>query len=86
MKCALFSVTDKTGLDAFAKGLLALFPKLEIIASGGTADALQKAKIPFIPLSQKTGFPECFGGRVKTLHPKIFGGILYRRGVDDAEA
>ena len=86
MKRVLFSVTDKTGLDAFAKGLLRLFPKLEILASGGTAKLLEKEKIPHLSVSDATRFPECFGGRVKTLHPAILGGILFRRGVDDEEA
>jgi len=86
MKRALFSVTDKNGIEDFAKGLLRLFPNLEIIASGGTAAALEKGGIPHISISAVTQFPECFGGRVKTLHPAILGGILYRRGIDDEEA
>ena len=86
MRRALFSVTDKTGLEALGKGLLGLFPELEILASGGTAKLLESANIPHAPISSATQFPECFGGRVKTLHPAIFGGILFRRGVDDQEA
>ncbi len=82
----LFSVTDKTHLAAFGKGLLKIFPKLQIIASGGTADLLQNEGIPHTPISKVTQFPECFGGRVKTLHPVILGGILFRRGIDDLEA
>lgn len=86
MKRVLFSVTDKTGIEDFARGLVEIFPNLEIIASGGTAAALEKAKIPHTCVSRVTEFPECFGGRVKTLHPAILGGILFRRGVDDQEA
>ncbi len=86
MKRVVFSVTDKTGLEIFAKGLLKLFPKLEILASGGTANLLEKEGIPHLPISSATQFPECFGGRVKTLHPAILGGILFRRGIDDIEA
>lgn len=86
MKRALFSVTDKTGLEAFGKGLQSLFPKLEMLASGGTAKMLEDVGVSCKPISQQTQFPECFGGRVKTLHPAILGGILQRRGVDDEEA
>ncbi len=86
MRRVLFSVTDKTGLEGFAKGLIRLFPKLEILASGGTAKLLEKEGIPHLPIAAVTGFPECFGGRVKTLHPAILGGILFRRGIDEAEA
>ncbi len=86
MKRALFSVTDKSGLDVFAKKLLELFPTLEILASGGTAKFLEERGISHTPIEKETQFPECFGGRVKTLHPKIMGGILYRRGIDDEEA
>lgn len=86
MKRVLFSVTDKTGLAGFGKDLLRLYPHLEILASGGTAKELEKEGIPYKPIQEAAQFPECFGGRIKTLHPKIIGGILYRRGVDDAEA
>jgi phosphoribosylaminoimidazolecarboxamide formyltransferase / IMP cyclohydrolase len=86
MKRALFSVTDKTGLEEFGKELQRIFPKLEMLASGGTAKMFASAGISCTPISQQTQFPECFGGRVKTLHPAILGGILQRRGVDDEEA
>lgn len=86
IQTALFSVTDKGGLTAFAHGLLACRPSLTIIASGGTANMLEKEGIPYKPLEEYTGFPECFGGRVKTLHPKVMGGILMRGGRDGAEA
>jgi len=86
IKTALFSVTNKSGLKAFAQGLRDINLSLEIIASGGTAKTLQEGNIPFIPLHEYTGFPECFNGRVKTLHPMVPGGILLRRGKDDEEA
>jgi phosphoribosylaminoimidazolecarboxamide formyltransferase/IMP cyclohydrolase len=86
MKHVLMSVTDKTGLVSFAKHLIQLFPELTIIASGGTARTLTEHGIAIKPLNEWTDFPECFGGRVKTLHPRVMGGILFKRGVDDAEA
>ena len=82
----LISVTDKTGLEQLVQGLKAINPSLTIIASGGTAQALEAYSQPYIPLHDYTGFSECFGGRVKTLHPKVMGGILYRRGRDEEEA
>ncbi|MCB1111767.1 MAG: bifunctional phosphoribosylaminoimidazolecarboxamide formyltransferase/IMP cyclohydrolase [Chlamydiales bacterium] len=82
----LVSVTDKTGLTDFIHGLKKINPNLTVIASGGTAKALEEANIEYTPLSSYTGFPECFSGRVKTLHPHIAGGILMRRGTDDDEA
>jgi phosphoribosylaminoimidazolecarboxamide formyltransferase / IMP cyclohydrolase len=75
---ALISVSDKTGLVEFADALAAL--KIEIISTGGTAKALQAAGIPAIDVSDITGFPEIMDGRVKTLHPKIHGGLLAVRG------
>src|ERR1700690_3976809 len=78
---ALISVSDKTGLVAFAKELTAM--GVEIISTGGTAKLLQKEKIPVIEISQYTGFPEMMDGRVKTLHPKVHGGLLHLR--DNAE-
>ncbi|MCB1149625.1 MAG: bifunctional phosphoribosylaminoimidazolecarboxamide formyltransferase/IMP cyclohydrolase PurH, partial [Chlamydiia bacterium] len=86
MKAALFSVTDKTGIGLFAKRLKELFPEMQLIASGGTAKELEKFGLMPTPLETITGFPECFGGRVKTINPKIAGGLLYRRGQDDADA
>lgn len=75
---ALISVTDKTGIVEFARRLAA--KKIEILSTGGTAKILRDAKIPVIDVSKYTGFPEIMDGRVKTLHPKIHGGLLMRRG------
>jgi phosphoribosylaminoimidazolecarboxamide formyltransferase/IMP cyclohydrolase len=86
IRTALISVTDKNNLDTFVIELRKHIPELKIIASGGTAKALENISTPYIPLHQHTGFSECFGGRVKTLHPKIMGGILYKRDVDKEEA
>jgi phosphoribosylaminoimidazolecarboxamide formyltransferase/IMP cyclohydrolase len=77
---ALISVSDKTGLVEFARGLHAL--GVEILSTGGTAAALRGAGIPVVQVSDFTGSPEILDGRVKTLHPKIHGGLLGRR--DDA--
>ncbi|MEG0143024.1 MAG: bifunctional phosphoribosylaminoimidazolecarboxamide formyltransferase/IMP cyclohydrolase [Akkermansia sp.] len=74
---ALISVSDKTGLEAFAKGLHEL--GVEIISTGGTAAFLQKLGIPVIEISDYTGAPELFEGRLKTLHPMVHGGLLHRR-------
>ena len=74
IKRALISVSDKTGIVDFAKKLDNLGVK--IISTGGTAKALSEAGIKVIPISDITGFPECLDGRVKTLHPKIHGGLL----------
>lgn len=79
---ALISVSDKEGLVDFATQLNQR--GIELIATGGTADLLQKNNIPTLPISEYTGFPEIMNGRVKTLHPKIYGGLLGRRGKDDA--
>jgi phosphoribosylaminoimidazolecarboxamide formyltransferase/IMP cyclohydrolase len=79
---ALLSVSDKTGLLAFAQKLHA--KGIEILSTGGTAKMLAEYDIPVIEVSDYTGFPEMMNGRVKTLHPKIHGGILARRGTDDA--
>ena len=76
-RLALLSVSDKTGLLDFARHLVEDFD-FEIISSGGTAQALQAAGIPVIKVSDYTGSPEILGGRVKTLHPRIHGGILAR--------
>jgi len=77
MKRALISVYDKTGIVEFAKGLASL--GFEIISTGGTFAALKEAGINVIGISDVTGFPECLDGRLKTLHPKIHGGILAMR-------
>ncbi|MCR4398712.1 MAG: bifunctional phosphoribosylaminoimidazolecarboxamide formyltransferase/IMP cyclohydrolase [Firmicutes bacterium] len=78
---ALVSVYDKTGLVKFARGLADL--GIELISTGGTARALSEAGIRVKQVSEETGFPEILGGRVKTLHPKIHGGLLAVR--DDPE-
>lgn len=75
---ALLSVSDKTGLVEFARQLIEEFD-FDLISSGGTAKAIQDADLPVIKVSDYTGFPEILGGRVKTLHPRIHGGILGRR-------
>ncbi|ABL02677.1 IMP cyclohydrolase / phosphoribosylaminoimidazolecarboxamide formyltransferase [Candidatus Ruthia magnifica str. Cm (Calyptogena magnifica)] len=78
---ALISVFDKTGLIDFAQFLAN--KNIEIISTGGTAKLLNKHHIPVIEVSDYTGFPEMMAGRVKTLNPKIHGGILARRGLDE---
>jgi phosphoribosylaminoimidazolecarboxamide formyltransferase/IMP cyclohydrolase len=79
---ALISVSDKTGVADFARALHEL--GIEILSTGGTAALLAKAGIPVVEVSDFTGFPEMMDGRVKTLHPKVHGGILGRRGIDEA--
>ena len=79
---ALISVSDKTGVVEFAQGLSQA--GVEILSTGGTARLLQENGIPVTEVSDYTGFPEMMDGRVKTLHPKIHGGILGRRDIDDA--
>ena len=75
---AILSVTDKTGLVEFARQLAAL--KVELVSTGGTAKLLREAGIAVKDISELTGFPEMLDGRVKTLHPKVHGGILHIRG------
>jgi phosphoribosylaminoimidazolecarboxamide formyltransferase/IMP cyclohydrolase len=77
VKRALISVSDKTGIVEFAKGLSNL--SIEILSTGGTAKALKDAGISVKDVSEHTGFPEMMDGRLKTLHPKIHGGLLWRR-------
>jgi len=79
---ALISVSDKTGVVEFARQLHAV--GVEILSTGGTARLLSDNGIEVTEVSDHTGFPEMMAGRVKTLHPKIHGGILGRRGTDDA--
>lgn len=79
---ALISVSDKNGIIEFARSLHA--QGVEILSTGGTAKLLIDNMIPVMEVSKHTGFPEIMDGRVKTLHPKIHGGILGRRGIDDA--
>ena len=77
VKRALISVSDKTGILEFARGIHAM--GVEIISTGGTAKILREAGIPVREVSDYTGFPEMLDGRVKTLHPKIHGGLLALR-------
>ena len=79
---ALLSVSDKTGLVEFARQLAAR--NIELLSTGGTAKLLAEGGVAVREVSDYTGFPEIMGGRVKTLHPRIHGGLLGRRGVDDA--
>ena len=75
---ALLSVFDKTGILEFARRLAAL--RIEILSTGGTAKLLRDAGVAVKDVSEFTGWPEMLGGRVKTLHPKVHGGLLFRRG------
>jgi phosphoribosylaminoimidazolecarboxamide formyltransferase / IMP cyclohydrolase len=77
IKRALISVSDKTGVIEFAKGLHEM--GVEVVSTSGTAKALQEAGVPIRPLDTMTGFPEILDGRVKTLHPHVHGAILLRR-------
>src|ERR1035437_493983 len=81
---ALLSVSDKTGLVPLAQALAAA--GAELISTGGTARALREAGLKVTDLSAYTGFPEMLDGRVKTLHPKVHGGLLYLRGNENHEA
>ncbi len=76
---ALLSVANKEGIVSFARGLAER--GYEVISSGGTANVLSKEEIPVTPVADVTGFPQILGGRVKTLHPLIHGGILARRNL-----
>ena len=75
---AILSVTDKTGLVEFARRLAAM--RVELVSTGGTARLLRDSGIAVLDISELTGFPEMLDGRVKTLHPKVHGGILHMRG------
>jgi len=81
---ALISVSDKMGLIAFAQILAQA--KIEILSTGGTAKMLREAGVPAKDISDHTGFPEMLDGRVKTLHPKVHGGLLFIRGNEKHEA
>ena len=78
---ALISVSDKTGIVEFARALTD--QNVEILSTGGTAKMLADNDIAVVEVSDYTGFPEMMDGRVKTLHPKVHGGLLGRRGIDD---
>lgn len=84
---AILSVFDKTGIDEFAKALSE--KGVHILSTGGTGRSLMKAGVPYQEVSDYTGSPEMLGGRVKTLHPKIHGGLLFKRNdpnqVEEAE-
>ena len=82
MKWALLSVWDKSGIVELAQALVK--NKYSLLSSGGTGKALAEAGVPFTEVSSYTGFPEMMAGRVKTLHPKVHGGLLGRRQIDDA--
>jgi phosphoribosylaminoimidazolecarboxamide formyltransferase/IMP cyclohydrolase len=81
---ALLSVTDKAGLVEFARALAAF--NVELVSTGGTAKVLRDAGLTVKDISELTGFPEMLDGRVKTLHPRVHGGLLYIRGNADHEA
>ena len=81
---ALLSVSNKRGLVELARGLHDL--GVELVASGGTAGALRDAGLPVVDVAERTGSPEMLGGRVKTLHPKVHGGILARRELAEDRA
>ncbi len=86
IKTALLSVSDKTGLVLFARALVEQFG-VRLLSTGGTAALLREEGIAVTDVSEHTGFPEMMGGRIKTLHPKVHGGILARRELkDDADA
>ena len=78
IKRALLSVSDKTGLVELGKALAA--KNVELLSTGGTAKALRAAGLTVQDVADYTGFPEMLGGRVKTLHPKVHGGIMHVRG------
>ncbi|NUM47240.1 MAG: bifunctional phosphoribosylaminoimidazolecarboxamide formyltransferase/IMP cyclohydrolase, partial [Anaerolineales bacterium] len=82
MPTALFSLSDKTGLITFARGLIE--SGWDLLASGGTARALREADLAVIDIAEYTNSPEILGGRVKTLHPAVHGGILARATDEDA--
>ena len=80
MKRALVSVTDKTGVVEFCLGLEKL--GFEIVSTGGTYNKLKEAGVRAITIDEVTGFPEILDGRVKTLHPMVHGGLLFRRDLN----
>src|SRR5438552_14541059 len=81
---ALISVSDKSGIASFARALER--QGVDTISTGGTAELLRKEKIPVREISSFTAFPEVLEGRVKTLHPRVHGGLLYKRGNPKHEA
>jgi len=83
VRSALISVYDKTGLEPLVAELNK--QQVSIYSTGGTLSFIQAMGVPVIPVESITNFPEILGGRVKTLHPGVFGGILYQRGLDRDE-
>ena len=83
MRRALISVSDKTGIVAFARRLAA--QSVELLSTGGTLRTLRSEDVPAVSVEDYTGSPEVMGGRVKTLHPRGHGGILAREGRDEAD-
>ena len=81
IKRALISLTDKSGIEGFAKELSDL--GIEILSTGGTAKTIRQAGIKVMDVSEFTGFPEMLDGRVKTLHPKVHGGLLGMRSIPE---
>ena len=79
-KRALLSVSDRTGLSDLAAALIR--HGFELVSTGGTAEHLAAAGLAVVQVGAVTGFPEVFGGRVKTLHPAVFGGVLFDRSVE----
>src|ERR1700676_373981 len=78
---ALISVSDKTGIVPFARRLSEM--GIEIVSTGGTANLIRKESVPHLQIENFTGFPEILSGRVKTLHPKVHGGLLFLRDSPD---
>lgn len=83
-KHAILSVSNKVGIEGLASGLVKL--GIGILSTGGTAKTLRKAGIEVMDVSEYTGFPEIMDGRVKTLHPKVYGGLLGRIGIPHHDA
>ena len=83
IQSALVSVYNKAGLDPLVRALHAL--KITIYSTGGTLSHIERLGVPVVPVDSLTNFPEILGGRVKTLHPGIFCGILYQRGLERDE-
>src|SRR5882762_4391417 len=81
MQRALISVFDKAGIVDFASRLAAI--RIEILSTAGTAKILREAGLAVRDVSEFTGWPEMLGGRVKTLHPKVHGGLLFRRNLSE---
>lgn len=83
LRRAILSVSDKTGLVSFARVLAS--HEVELLSTGGTQRALEAEQVPVVGIERYTGSPEVMAGRVKTLHPRVHGGILAREGLDDGD-